>query len=239
MYSTHQLRKVSRLLAPVLSKQKFTLLLLAMSVFGCLLLSMRIILTEDFYFLFLPWNLFLAWLPFLLSSRIYKNGIEGKSQLKILPLWILWFLFYPNAPYIITDLVHLGSNKGFPGWYDSLLVFSFALTGLLVGLASLYQIHRVIENFFGRRTGWIFIVSMLLATGFGIYIGRILRWNSWDLFVHTIPLMADVRNHFFSSTAMGVTFLFSAFTGIAYLFLFFLMHVPAKKMKFPSTQSFL
>src|SRR5437762_809780 len=88
----------------IFSKQKLTILLIALSAFGCLLLSVRIFRTGDFYFLFLPWNLFLAWVPFLLSSRSYQNCLEGKPKLKSILLWALWFLFYPNAPYIITDL---------------------------------------------------------------------------------------------------------------------------------------
>ncbi len=131
MDRTNQLRRVEPLLTFIFSKQKLTVLLVAMSAFGCLLLSIRIMRTGDFYFLFLPWNLFLAWVPFFLSSRSYQNCLEEKSKLKSVLLWVLWFLFYPNAPYIITDLVHLGTSTIVPKWYDSLLIFSFALTGLL------------------------------------------------------------------------------------------------------------
>lgn len=231
MDRANQLKRVEPLLTFIFSKQKLTVLLIAMSAFGCLLLSLRIIRTSDFYFLFLPWNLFLAWVPFFLSSRSYQNCLEEKSKLKSVLLWALWFLFYPNAPYIITDLVHLGTSTVVPKWYDSLLIFSFALTGLLVGLASLYQMHRVMESYFGKITGWIFIITMLLASGFGIYIGRILRWNSWDLFIHTVPLLSDVGEHFLSPSAMVMTISFSLFTGIAYLLLFFIIHVPERRIE--------
>ncbi|HYV90326.1 MAG TPA: DUF1361 domain-containing protein [Chitinophagales bacterium] len=235
MQRANHWRRAHPLLSIIFTKQKFTILLIALSAFGCLLLSLRILRTGDLYFLYLPWNLFLAWVPFLLSSRSYQNCLGGKPKLKSVLLWAVWFLFYPNAPYIITDLVHLGFSSAIPKWYDSLLVFSFALTGLLVGLASLYQMHRVIELYFGKITGWIFIITMLLASGFGIYIGRILRWNSWDLFIHTIPLLADVREHFLSPSAIVMTISFSLFTGIAYLLLFFMMHAPGRNVEMQSS----
>lgn len=231
MERANHLRALYPLNTFIFSKQKLTILLIAMSAFGCLLLSVRFIRTGDFYFLFLPWNLFLAWVPFLLSAHSYQNCFDGKPKLRSVLLWGLWFLFYPNAPYIITDLVHIGISTPIPMWYDSLLVFSFALTGLLVGLASLYQMHRVMENYFGKMAGWIFIVTMLIASGFGIFIGRILRWNSWDLFIHTIPLLSDVRENFLSPSAIVMTISFSLFTGISYLLLFFMMNVSGQKIE--------
>ena len=231
MERANQLRRLQPLPGFIFSKQKLTILLIAMSLVGCLLLCARIIRTGDLYYLFLPWNVFLAWIPFLLSSRSYQNCLEKKPKLKSVLLWALWFLFYPNAPYIITDLVHLGARAAIPMWYDSLLVFSFALTGLLVGLASLYQMHRVMEHYFGKITGWIFILTILPASGFGIFIGRILRWNSWDLFIHTIPLLSDVRENFLTPSAMMMTISFAFFTGISYLLLFFMMHMHVRRIE--------
>src|SRR5690606_4274578 len=139
----------------------------------------RIIHIPDKRVFFLIWNLFLAWLPLLfvlLARRSYKAGFPRFMTLALLAAWLL---FFPNSPYLITDLLHL--NGHFQGpilWYDSMLFFLFALTGLLTGLYSLRIAHQTIRNMTGNITGWLSVFFSLLLSGFGVYLGRYGRWNS-------------------------------------------------------------
>ncbi len=96
-------------------------------------------------FVFLTWNLFLAWVPFVLSLGV--AAVHGRGGPRPL-LWVLgagWLLFLPNAPYILTDFIHLGRAGGVPLWFDAALIGTFAATGLALGLASLLIVHHVVE----------------------------------------------------------------------------------------------
>ena len=132
-------------------------------------------------FLFLTWNLFLAWIPFVLSLGVAALHHRGRPR----PLlWVLgagWLLFLPNAPYILTDFIHLGRVGGAPLWFDAALIGTFAATGLALGLASLLVVHHVVEARFGRVFGWVVAVSSLVLSAVGVYLGRFIRFNSWDV----------------------------------------------------------
>jgi uncharacterized membrane protein len=94
----------------------------------------------------------------------------------------LWLIFFPNAPYILTDLLHLAHPRpDVPLWFDVLLLLWFAWTGLSLGMVSLVMMQDIVRREFGRLTGWVFVGSVGLLGALGIYIGRFLRWNSWDL----------------------------------------------------------
>src|SRR6185503_17284547 len=96
------------------------------------LLIIRILLSNELTYIFLAWNLFLAWIPFALSQKLSKLN----NRWKILFITALWLLFLPNAPYIITDFLHLKQRTPIPYWYDILLLFSASLNGLLLGILS-------------------------------------------------------------------------------------------------------
>lgn len=132
-------------------------------------------------FAFLFWNLFLAWVLYLLAL-----AVVGLDRLRS-PGWVLavpgvvWLLFLPNAPYILTDFIHLGAIPGAPVWFDALLIGAFAATGLLLGLASLYLVHHVVRARLGEAAGWGLAVGALALSSVGIYLGRFPRFNSWDV----------------------------------------------------------
>ncbi len=95
----------------------------------------RIKITGSYFFLFLVWNLFLALIPFAISTYLVSKPEISKVRLF---LWAtVWLLFLPNAPYIVTDLVHLKLHNPFWGWFDVLLLVSFAINGLLLYFLSL------------------------------------------------------------------------------------------------------
>jgi uncharacterized membrane protein len=155
-----------------------------------LLLVIRTFYTGYLLFAFLVWNLILAWLPFLLATVVIM--FHGKHYVTFF-FSILWLLFFPNALYIVTDLLHLWPRGDVPLWYDMILLMSFALTGLCLGFASLAMMQTQAADRWGRGGGWLFVLAVLALSGFGVYIGRFLRWNSWDVFSNPLSLLIDLH----------------------------------------------
>ena len=165
-------------------------------------------------FLFLNWNLFLAFIPWLFSSFIV---IHPKLQSKKLAVFIVlatWLLFFPNAPYILTDLFHLRLQLSMPVWFDLVLIMSFAWTGLLFGFMSLADIESFLRKFASPKITAA-IVSLLLFLGsFGIYLGRYLRWNSWDIISEPLNLLYDIGDRFLDPLAHPRTWGVTLFMGL-------------------------
>jgi uncharacterized membrane protein len=131
-------------------------------------------------------NLLLAWIP--LGLTFLFQWLRTATNLRQGWLWgcaLCWFLFFPNAPYIVTDLVHLGKHAGdgVPKWLDILVIMTPACTGLFLGCVSLGVMESMVAARMGRPIGWMFAIGMLALGSFGIYLGRFLRLNSWDVFV--------------------------------------------------------
>jgi uncharacterized membrane protein len=184
--------------------------------FTLLLLAIRMVITGELTYIFLAWNLFLAWVPFALSHHL----TQVSNRWTIIFLTILWLLFLPNAPYIITDFLHLKLRMPVPYWYDILLLFSAALNGLLLGLLSLFTVEKFIANRYGKRTTGIIILCSFFLCAFGIYIGRYLRLNSWDIITNPgeiataiLDRMMNPLDHF---RTWSVTLLFGSFLYVAY-----------------------
>jgi uncharacterized membrane protein len=175
------------------TRYKYQILLFLTLVFGSLvssgMLGLRYLYTGQTHFKFLLWNLFLAWLPFLLALAAMR---VQRRRLLLLVAAFLWLLFLPNAPYMVTDLIHLSWRDHAPLWFDTLMIFSFAMTGLLLGFTSLYLMHTLVRKLWGAVTGWLFVSAALALSSFGIYLGRFMRWNSWDLFTNPGGVLFDV-----------------------------------------------
>lgn len=136
------------------------------------------------------WNVFLALLPLLFSMLVVKRDHQGKKGPLAALWWGLWLVFYPNAPYMATDLIHLSRyayNDGgiyMPSiriWLGFIHIAGSALTGCLLGWLSLYLLHSVVRKRRGATAGWLFAAGAGLLSGFAIYVGRFLRFNSWDV----------------------------------------------------------
>lgn len=168
-------------------------------------------------FLFLIWNLFLAWVPYWIALALESVFQWSKSKWLALLLLISWLLFFPNAPYILTDLLHLKSRQPIPFWYDLMLFISFAWTGLLLGLLSLYEVQLFLKNHLHSTVSWILTTSAIFLCSFGIYLGRCLRWNSWDILTSPGSLFQDIQLSLTDSMAIKITLVFSGFLMIAYL----------------------
>lgn len=175
------------------SKRTQITLWLATSVFICLaMVQFRLAISGVYYFKFLIWNMFLAVIPFGVSS-VTRVLFQTKPSKAILASgFFFWLLFFPNAPYILTDLFHLRRYQGVPFWYDLLLILSFGCTGLMLGYASLVDFHTMISKAYNKFIGNIFVISSLLLSGFGIYLGRFERWNSWDIVSNPKGLAKDI-----------------------------------------------
>jgi uncharacterized membrane protein len=146
----------------------------AMSI--CLVL-VRNLYTGNVNFRYLIWNLVLAWVPFLLALAAYAYARRGWA---IGALGLGWLLFLPNAPYIVTDFIHLSRDPLSPRWYDGLTIGAFAATGLALGFASLYLMQVVVRREVGQRASWLVVLAACTLGSVGIYVGRFLRANSWD-----------------------------------------------------------
>jgi uncharacterized membrane protein len=163
--------------------------LLAASALCVATLEIRTQETGDDYYRFLVWNLILAWVPLALAIAAY-----ARARRRVDPLvWVLlvpWLLFFPNAPYLLTDFIHLNEGPA-PLWYDALMLSAFAWTGLLLGFASLYLVQMILRRAFGRRLAWLGVVAVLGLASVGVYVGRFIRFNSWDALLHPLRV-ADV-----------------------------------------------
>jgi uncharacterized membrane protein len=160
----------------------FILLNIACAVCVGLVLA-RVAYSDSRRHLGLIWNLFLAWIPFMLAYVAHAVSWRKASLYLIIPLIaFLWLIFFPNAPYMLTDLQDLTRKANdAPLWYDVIIVVWASWTGTLLGVISLYLMQDIIIRRFGRTSGWVFVFVISILSSFGIYIGRFVRLNSWDI----------------------------------------------------------
>ncbi len=154
-----------------------------LSIFCVLTITIRLLVTKSTDYTFLLWNLFLAIIPYILSEWMRKTKL---TKIKTMFLSSLWLLFLPNSPYIITDLIHLHKSTSTVIWLDLLMIFSFAFTGLSIAIISMYDMHKIIQKLWTNTLANCVIILITFLCGYGIYLGRFLRLNSWDIF--TVPL---------------------------------------------------
>ena len=176
-----------------------TIGLLAASVLCVALVEIRTRETGSDYYRFLVWNLFLAWVPLLLAIAAYARA-RRRIDAVVWAVLVPWLLFFPNAPYLLTDFIHLEEGPA-PLWYDALMLSAFAWTGLLVGFASLYLVQMIVRRALGASAAWIAVVAALGLASVGVYVGRFVRFNSWDALLHPLRV-ADVLQEQLSSVPL-------------------------------------
>ena len=160
--------------------------------FSCLLLGARIFITGDITYLFLLWNLFLAFIPYVITQWLSANTRLSESKVKLAAVLFLWLLFIPNSFYIITDLFHLEEFDTAPKWFDLLLIFSFAWNGIVSGIISIRRVEMILEKIRGRRFSLFIVFMVMCLNAFGVYIGRYLRFNSWDIISQPFSLFKEM-----------------------------------------------
>lgn len=194
-------------------------LLISVSV-GLVLLITRILYSHQLTLVFLVWNLFLAFVPLFISRAVRSIGIFQKPGLISVPVFFLWLIFFPNAPYILTDFYHLKQTDNVPFWFDMIVIALFAWNGLMIGFITLKDMQHIISRKYSPKAGWIFTTVVILLGSFGIYIGRFLRYNSWDIFLVPYSLGSDLFNILIyplqHRTAYGMTIILTLFLFTSY-----------------------
>jgi uncharacterized membrane protein len=198
-----------------------TVFLAALTLFCFGASLFRFMYTDTKVFLFLNWNLLLAFIPWALTSLVIIRPRLQKSKLVLFVLLGSWLLFFPNAPYILTDLFHLRLKSSMPIWFDLILILSFAWTGLLFGFLSLWDIEKILQNYMRKTYVLLSSIGLLFIGSFGIYVGRFLRWNSWDILTEPLHLMYDIGDRFINPfdhpRTWGMTIFMGIFLNMIYL----------------------
>lgn len=185
--------KVSLRTLPI--QQQFVL-----SLGGCTAVSLGLFLygwlsESTFDFRYMLGNLFLAWLPlgfilWLLNVLTRKRWSSWEG----VAVSLLWLVFLPNSFYMISDFIHLQDADPTYVLYDVVMLASFVFTGLVLGFSSLYLFHKELARRVLPHTALVVVALLLLVCSFAIYIGRDLRWNSWDVIVSPGGLLFDISD---------------------------------------------
>ncbi len=201
------------------------LMLGSTSLLSVAMVAVRWQWTGRFQFGFILWNLLLAWIPLccaLVASR-------ARGRMALVALTATWLIFLPNAPYVLTDLMHF-RVRDVPYWYDLLMLVSFAWTGTIAGYLSLYLMHQRVTDRMGSAAGWVFAIVALGLSSFGVYLGRFLRFNSWDVVMNPDEIARDVLSRLLNPLDHGRTYVFTLLLGLfligAYLTLYAFARLP-------------
>jgi uncharacterized membrane protein len=212
-------------------RYQYTLaILFLLSIISFLMVLFRVYWTVNYTYLFMLWNLMLAWIPLLCAMVVdFLFRKSGKITVLMLLLSGVWLLFYPNSPYIVTDLLHLKARANIPIWFDLMLILSFAWTGLFLGFMSLYLMQNIIKKKWGSIIGWIFVAGTILIGSFGVFLGRFLRWNSWDMLSEpqaiTYDIVSRAINPLSNKWSIMFTVIFFTFSFFSYLLLYSFHHL--------------
>ncbi len=190
-----------------------------------LLLALRMFFAGTDGYFFLVWNVFLAAIPYAMAVWFERIAVrQGHMTWILRGFFLFWLFFFPNAPYIVTDFVHLPweytQSKAFA--YDFSLIGAFAAVGLLFGMGSLFRMHRALRKLCGLAWSSFAVGVAIVLSGFGVYLGRFLRWNSWDAFLNPFDVLRDTVSHYgdpaWFARAVTLSIFFSACIGLGYLF---------------------
>ena len=190
-----------------------TYVLIALFMGMCIILLMvRIKLAHSFFYMFLVWNLFLAFIPFAITSYLVSLPKVGKA--KLLVWFTIWLLFLPNAPYMVTDLIHLRLSEVHILWLDIVVVSCFALTGLFLFYLSVMDMKSLAKSYIKVSFLSYGNTFLFFLTGFGVYLGRFLRYNSWELISNPMHLFTDVLDIVFNPMSNKSAWLFTLVFGL-------------------------
>jgi uncharacterized membrane protein len=213
-----------------------TLILVLASLACAAFLLVRYLLSGKVAHSFLIWNLFLAWVPYLVAIAVHLARVKAEppalKRVSVALLSLVWLLFYPNSPYIFTDFVHI-MNRSLVGagtkdwlakngllWFDVILYSSFSFIGHFIGLFSIYIVQANLRTLWGRVAGWAAAAAAILLAGFGIYLGRFVRLNSWDLFLSPVSVVSQIAESTFGLKPILFSLTFSLFIAISYVILY-------------------
>ena len=209
----------------------FNRLLGVFFVFIGALICARIFYSGSIRYIFLSWNIFLGWIPYILSS--YFVLYMRKEKWKQFLLFATWLLFFPNALYIVTDLIHLEESTNVPLWYDAILLFASSFIGLIMAFVSLQKAEYFLNGIFSRRVVTWITPLILFIGSFGVYLGRFQRWNSWDVIHNPLSLAMDILDRFISPVdnykTWAITIILTALYSLLYFFIKILPNTLSEK----------
>lgn len=172
-----------------------------------LLFILRSVESQTDRYWFLLWNLFLAWLPLLFAYWLMRRlRTSGWLSWQNIILSLLWLGFLPNSFYLVSDLIHLHETGEVSLLYDIVMFTSFIFNAYIAGFMSLYLIHCELVRRMTYRKAYLTIAGVLLACGFAIYLGRSLRWNSWDVLINPAGILFDVSDRVVNPAAHPQSF---------------------------------
>jgi uncharacterized membrane protein len=204
-----------------LNQHMFYALLLT-SALACGILAARVARVHQLSYAFLFWNLVLAWIPYWLSLwASASRRRHPRDWWRLIAPGALWLLFFPNAPYIVTDLVHLRERRPVPLWFDIGLLAAFMLSGCFLAVVSLHIMQTLVRRLVGGLASWLFVGLAVGLSGLGVYLGRVQRWNSWDIVLYPRDVLADaIRPLLYPAShvhPLGLSALFATILFICYV----------------------
>ncbi len=195
--------------------------LLLSSAFSCLLVLARVAATGHATYLFLYWNLFLAFIPYFITRKMTQRIDWLEQRWKKWSLFALWLLFVPNSFYIITDIIHFPQFRTAPQWFDLLMLFSFAWNGIVCGVLSIRTVEELLRATRGRGFSMLVVFAVMWLNALGVYIGRYGRFNSWDVLTDPFDLAGSVLDLFLhpfdNGVAWGMTIIYAVFITLLYI----------------------
>ncbi|MBI4769061.1 MAG: DUF1361 domain-containing protein [Chloroflexi bacterium] len=192
------------------------------SLLPAVLYAGRVHFSHSPHYLFLIWNLLLAWVPYGCSLwAVWLYRFDSRRWWGLLFPAALWLLYFPNAPYLVTDLLHLRAWPPIPLWYDVGMLVSFAWAGCALAIVSLSIMQSLVRAYLGNFASWLFVLASAGLSGLGVYMGRFLRWNSWDLLTQPASVLADIGRRLIHPLRYPQTYaftvMFSALLLVAFL----------------------
>jgi len=196
-------------------RQLLLSLLLVASAALCSAVTIRVFAFHSMDLANLVWNLFLAWIPFVVALALYDAARRGAASSTLFVLGGIWLVFLPNAPYIATDVKYIGNLDTATQWYDPILIAGAAGLGLVLGFLSLYLVQTVVAERVGRLAGWTVAMGALVLSGLGVYLGRYERWNSWEVLTEPSKIFGGLASGLADPLAYPKPIALSAFFAIS------------------------
>jgi uncharacterized membrane protein len=211
-----------RSISPFKYKLSLGSLLIAASVISFFLARLHAIISGSNAYSFLIFNLILAWIPLVAALAAYAARRKRITFYLVMPFCtLIWLVFFPNAPYLMTDFQHLAtSSPNSPLWFDVIVLVWFAWTGLLLGISSLYLMQEIVTKTFNRKIGWFFAIGVTILSSVGVYLGRFLRWNSWDILQDPLPIAHDMYGILRHPISNIETYVFTILFTLLFLFIY-------------------
>lgn len=198
----------------------FRRLVLPVILMGIAMVFLRNLYSGTQSYLFLLYNLFLGSISLFMSYWIQQLVVTKVRWFALLIPLCIWLLFLPNAPYLVTDLLHLSESHHRMVWFDTLMILCFAITGLFLGIYPVKMLADLVAEKWGPFKATYFVTFSLLSAAFGMYLGRYHRFNSWDLIQHPLSLISAIADRFMHPAqhprTWGMTLMFGVFLHIVY-----------------------